>query len=270
MRYEPSIGDEFGRCDREVKCGYFLKPKGQSVPKPEPAPQHPKVYIPFDLLKQTWAGYTKNTFIQYLQKRFSHEQISKAISTYKLGTTKDGGCCFPYIDEAQRIHAVQIRRFNEQGHGIGNGWLHKLVKIEGYNKQELKVGCLFGAHLLSSDNDKPILLVESPKTAVIASIQYPEALCMAAFNKSSLSSAKVQALKGRSVLVSPDSDAYEDWTEKVERFKLEFPSIQFRITEALKGMESGLDLADLIEQEPINKGAFELANFIHFYFKKPI
>ncbi|WP_394341409.1 DUF6371 domain-containing protein [Salinimicrobium sediminis] len=42
-----------------------------------------------------------------------------------------------------------------------------------------KIECLFGLHLLNSDKQKAIALVESEKTAVIASIAFPQFIWMA-------------------------------------------------------------------------------------------
>ena len=56
-------------------------------------------------------------------------------------------------------------------------------------------------------------LVESPKNALFGAVAFPELLWVAAGNKYNLSREALQPLRGRDVMVFPDCDAIEEWTQ---------------------------------------------------------
>ena len=76
--------------------------------------------------------------------------------------------------------------------------------------------CLFGEHLLKMYPDKVVALVESEKSALIASGVYPEYIWLATGGKSQLSIDKLKVLKGRTVIMFPDVDGYEYWKNKAK------------------------------------------------------
>ena len=78
------------------------------------------------------------------------------------------------------------------------------------------VQCLFGEHLLKMYPDKVVALVESEKSALIASGVYPEYIWLATGGKSQLSIDKLKVLKGRTVIMFPDVDGYEYWKNKAK------------------------------------------------------
>ena len=74
--------------------------------------------------------------------------------------------------------------------------------------------CLFGEHLLKIYPDKFVAIVESEKSAIIASCLMSELICLAAGNLNGLSIEKCLALKGRDVKLYSDLSAFEKWNEK--------------------------------------------------------
>ena len=256
VRYVDSVTGEclpsqFGRCDRESKCGYHNKPtfeKDQDfkpykvfTPKPKPQPQTP---IPFEVLAGTLTDYDKNVFIQNLLGRvafpFKSIEIESVISLYYLGTVASfgGAVAFPFIDNKNNIRAIQVKQFNETNHTTKTSFLHGILKYQysqrgdrlpdwlpAYELNDLKVSCLFGEHLLSKYPLNPIALVEAPKSAIYGTLYFglpnvPERfLWLAVYNLSSLNVVKCKALQGRDVVLFPDlsqdGKAFDLWNSKL-------------------------------------------------------
>jgi hypothetical protein len=88
-------------------------------------------------------------------------------------------------------------------------WMHTALKLPDFNLSQ----CLFGEHLLC-DNTKTVAIVESEKTAVIASIYYPEMIWLACGGCGNLSLKLCEPLKGREVVLFPDAGKFDEWTRK--------------------------------------------------------
>ncbi len=204
------LPEEYGRCDREIKCGYHHNPytdqqyqitarensttwqprlnrKNKSKPASKLFP------IPLDVLSSTLGGYDQNKFVQNLLTNvpfpFDSMDIERVIAQYYLGTEQSGylagAVTFPFIDMQGRVMAIQVKKFDHSNHSARTSFLHKIIENELYNKGEplpewlknyntndKKVTCLFGAHLLSRYPNNPVALVEAPKSAVYASLYY--------------------------------------------------------------------------------------------------
>jgi hypothetical protein len=228
------IPKQYGRCDRESKCGYLLNPykdgysqavwgqeqgnktdwKPQRLKsKKKPLNKPKRAFIPVEVLNRTRAGYDENVFIQNLLTAidfpFESQDVEKVISLYHLGTIQNGyrsgATTFPFIDVNNNIRAIQVKQFDEKNHTKGTDFLHSIIEkqhtrnnkplpvwLEEYNKNETKVSCLFGEHLLSKYPHNPVALVEAPKTAIYGTLYFgvPEQptnfLWLAVYNLSSL------------------------------------------------------------------------------------
>ena len=153
------LPEQYGRCDRESNCGYFLNPytdgytkriwqkeQGNSSELPnnwkpykQPIKRKPKpepIFIPVEVLKQTLSGYEQNVFIQNLLNRvkypFEVSDIEKVISLYNLGTVKNGyrkgSITFPFIDIQNKVRAIQVKQFDEANHTTGTDFLHSIIE----------------------------------------------------------------------------------------------------------------------------------------------
>ena len=302
------LPDQYGRCDRESKCGYFLNPykdgyakaiweqeqgnktdwkpqQRKRIKKPVNKPQ--RAFIPVEVFNLTRAGYEQNTFIQNLLTRvafsFEVQDIEKVISLYHLGTVQNGyrkrANTFPFIDAQGNIRAVQVKQFDEANHTTGTDFLHSIIEkhhsrnnkplpewLEAYNKNETKVSCLFGEHLLSKYPYNPVALVEAPKTAIYGTLYFgfPEQptnlLWLAVYNLSSLNLNKCKALKDRNVYLFPDlskdGKAFELWSNKANEIQKRLQGTYFHVSDLLEQLapqqdkEQGKDIADyLIKQD---------------------
>jgi len=284
VRYVDSVTGEclpsqFGRCDRESKCGYHNKPafeKDQDLkpykvftPKPKPQPITP---IPFEVLAGTLTDYDKNVFIQSLLGRvafpFEPIEIESVISLYYLGTVASfgGAVALPYIDINNNIRAIQVKQFDEANHTTKTSFLHGILKYQysqrgdrlpdwlpAYELNDLKVSCLFGEHLLNKYPLNPIALVEAPKSAIYGTLYFglpnvPERfLWLAVYNLSSLNVAKCQALQGRDVVLFPDlsqdGKAFDLWNSKLNELN-NIKGARFTISDLLEREASEAERAN--------------------------
>lgn len=249
--------------------------------------QKQSFFYPLEILSRTRSGYEQNTFIQTLLQRvpfpFEVQDIEKVISLYHLGTIQNGyrkgAITFPFIDIMGNIRAIQVKQFDEQNHTTGTDFLHSIIEkhhtrnnkplpewLEAYNKNETKVSCLFGEHLLSKYHSNPVALVEAPKTAIYGTLYFgfPEQptnlLWLAVYNLSSLNLNKCKALKGRNVFLFPDlskdGKAFELWSNKANGIQKRLKGTYFHVSDLLEQLapqqdkEQGKDIADyLIKQD---------------------
>lgn len=257
----------------------------KAAPQPEPEP----VFFDFDTFKQTLVPerYEKNTFIQNLfykvQFPFEADGVTKVIQLYRLGTVASGyrvgANTFPFIDVNQNVRAIQVKQFNEKNHTTGTDFLHSIIEkhhtrnnqplpewLKAYVRQEKRISCLFGEHLLSKHPNNPIALVEAPKTAVYGTLYFglPETpenfLWLAVYNKSSFSFDKLKVLQGRFVYVFPDlskdGKTFKEWETKAKDYEQQLPGTHFIFSDLLERLapetdkSKGNDLADyLIKQD---------------------
>jgi len=254
---------QYGRCDREINCAYHLNPYsnglmkdyGQIAPvskqiKPNPSPKSISS-IPFDVLNKSRSNYECNNLIQWLLSIFDSKTTTERISRYHIGTSNhwQGATVFWQIDQQGRIRTGKIilysndtgKRFKEPNRIT---WVHKVLRLAEFTLQQ----CLFGEHLLLG-NSKPIAIVEGEKTAIIASVYFPQVVWLATGNLNGLTAERCQVLKGRKVYLFPDLGCFDRWQAKanelsnIAHFTIS-DLLECTATEAEK--EQGLDLADFL------------------------
>ena len=126
-------------------------------------------------------------------------------------------------------------------------WVHSVLHKGDYNLKQ----CFFGEHLLPEDKSRPVALVESEKTALIASYYLPQFLWIASGGKNGCFNANsLSVLVGRSVVLFPDLEATDYWQGKISLMKSYGINVQlFDYLEA-KATENerkeGYDIADYI------------------------
>lgn len=265
--------------------------------KPEIKPESQITYFDFDTLNQTLKGYEKNVFIQNLLCNilypFDVSDIEKVISMYGLGTITEGymagAVTFPFIDKNGNVRTIQVKQFDKENHTINTNFLHAIIEkdctrnkkelpewLRLYLKNEKKVTCLFGEHLLSKYPNNPIALVEAPKTAIYGTLYFgfPEnendLLWLAVYNKSSFSFDKIISLKGRFVYVFPDlskeGNTFKEWKEKADEFEQRLNGTEFKVFDLLEKIASeadkikGYDIADFLIKQDWRKYRKAFAN----------
>jgi hypothetical protein len=281
VRYIDSETGEYidasvGKCNRENKCGYHLKPQqfferngkpfmpyggyhGLLSSKRITNPLKP-TYIPPWIYQESLLP-AKNNFLEYLRKLVGKDAMMKLREAYRIGCSEHwkGATVFWQLDTKGLIRTGKImlydriigKRIKEPYSHIT--WAHTAHKLPEFNLNQ----CLFGEHLLVG-NDKPVGIVESEKTAIICSHYLPEMIWLATGGKSNFKAELFNKLKEREVTFFPDLGAYAAWEEKImnELSFIKKRSIDTTIENCATEQEraDGLDLADFLI---VNKGLFE-------------
>lgn len=292
QEYLPEI---YGKCDREMNCSYHLNPYKNGYAKDntikndfvyqtiKPTVKPKRVFIPKDVFYKTRKEYEINTFIQNLLNNiafpFESKDIEQIIAQYHLGTItkgyRKGATTFPFIDIDNNVRAIQVKKFDKHNHTIGTDFLHSIIEkhykrnkqqipnwLKAYSKNETKVSCLFGEHLLSKHPLNPVALVEAPKTAIYGTLYFgfpnnpKNLLWLAVYNLSSLNINKCKTLKGRNVYLFPDlskeGKAFNLWSNKAQKIQQQLENSFFKVSDLLEELapnqdkEEGKDIADYL------------------------
>lgn len=249
------IEEKFGRCDREVNCGYFVKPEEEAVPfEPKPyEPPKPPSFIDPQHAINTYKDYDQSNLFKWMISIAGEARVYSMIQQYRVGVddsgpyTKDWVIFWQY-DMQNRIRSGKIIKYDNTGHRCKDSsatWYHSKIRFNqpvfpDFNLRQ----CLFGEHLIPSTN-KPIAIVESEKTALIASLFIDKYLWLGCGGIQELRAEKVAVLKNRSVTVFPDLGAYDNW-------KIKADDLGFNTSDHLEKIatdqdrEQGKDLADFL------------------------
>ena len=259
------VHETVGRCDRENNCAHHYTPKQYftdnninfdrkptictPITKPQPAPS----FIDMDILKKTLTGYEKNELVKFLCGVFGVEVTKKVIERYFVGTSKNGGAIFWQVDLLNKVRTGKVIQYDESGHRrkdvtLPVQWVHSLLKIPSFHLSQ----CLFGEHLLR-DTTKKVAIVESEKTAIIASVYLPNMIWLATGGSNGINIDKCQCLKGRNVILYPDAGMFDKWNEKAKELsKLCIISVSTLVEQhaADTDKKAGYDIADYLLQNP--------------------
>lgn len=268
------IAPSVGRCNRESNCGYHYTPKQYFQdnnilfdtpppkgyrPKPVTPLLKPVSFIPVEVFTAGLKRYNTNNFVKYLIDLFGIDIAYRVCEAYFIGTSKHwpGATVFWQIDTKGKIRTGKImlyspttgKRVKEPFNHIT--WVHKALKqpeparpAGGFELRQ----CLFGEHLLQ-DKTNPVAIVESEKTAVIASVYLPRFIWLAVGSLTNLNAEKCSVLKGRSVILFPDLNGFEKWNTKAKELShiariTVSDLLERKATEAER--KDGLDLADYL------------------------
>lgn len=250
------LSDEFGRCDRESNCGYYLKPATEfkntfevvNIPKPKPS------FHCLELVEKTFLGSYQNNFIDFLKTIFPDKEVSEAVKKYLIGTWSNwkGTTIFWQIDQLENVHHGKVMMYepatgkrakNKEGNGIFST-VRSLLKLDNFNLEQ----CLFGLHLIN-ENTETVALVESEKTAVLMSIFKPEYIWLATGSKGGFKYDFLKAIKQCKIVAFPDKSEYNDWLNKAT--DLNGFGFKISVSDWLENTDNseGTDLADVYINE---------------------
>jgi hypothetical protein len=131
-------------------------------------------------------------------------------------------------------------------------WVHSKLKKSGtlpedYNLQQ----CFFGEHLLTIYPEATVCIVESEKSALISAAIFPNFIWLASGGIQGLAVDKCKVLKDRTVILYPDLNAFDKWSEKASLIKNQC-SCEITVSTLLEDISTpeakakGLDVADFM------------------------
>lgn len=214
-------GAEFGRCDREQNCGYQRYPDGERYTVTEPQKIQPREQLEYagdDLYIST-----DSNLFDWAVSLLGLNDAVLAWSNYNVGCI-GGRIIWWQIDREGVIRTGKVMSYLSNGHRDksdqwGVTWAHKHPQLKNLFKGEELQQCLFGEHLLKSNPNKTVALVESEKTAVIMSRFLPEYVWLATGGSQGIkSNERLAVLSGRKVLLIPDNGQYYAWKRAAELY----------------------------------------------------
>jgi hypothetical protein len=242
------LADEiYGRCDREVECGYFRYPKGLNTLSPlefTPPPIKKPSFIDAEMVTKSMSNYTINPFVNFLKKECDDKTVDWLIERYRLGTSKKfgGSVVFWQIDILGKVRTGKVMHYNSETGKRSNSitWAHKLINAPDFELRQ----CLFGLHLVT-ENVTTVAIAESEKTAILFSVKRPDIVWLATGSLSNFSKKLLDPLKGLLVKVFPDKGCYDKWLEVANACNKDGFNIQVsKIMEETEA-DKGADLADI-------------------------
>lgn len=270
-KFVPIVGEElYGYCH---SCGESFFPQSEKsdfnhmpvkqlyrVERPKPLPS----FIDYKYVRASQRQFSENSFFVFIKKMFGERIAIDLFSKYKVGTAAYylGATVFWQIDIHGRPRTGKIMGYDpDDGKRIKEPkeqltWVHSVLRLPDFNLQQ----CLFGEHLLKEKSpDIPVAIVESEKTAIIASHFFPDYLWLATGGKSNLKDTLFDPLRGRNVMLFPDGGEFTFWKDKADKIQKQFIDINFYISNILErkvsqtDISEGYDIADYLIAESQNK-----------------
>ena len=265
-----------GRCDHEHSCGYHFSPSDYFRENPEESislsrkhvitPKNLSVtikeqlpsFIDRSIMEQTLSHYAINPLYTFLARCMGKAEADRLCSLYRIGTSRKwgGAAIFWQVDYNGRVRTGKIMLYDAttgkrvkhpQSHVC---WVHTEMRLKDYHLRQ----CFFGEHLLSLYPDWKVFVVESEKTAVIASHFMPDVLWVATGGKNGCFNERaISSLAGRDVVLMPDLGATQEWQARLPMLDKVCRSVSVNdILETMATDEQrsqGLDIADFLLME---------------------
>jgi predicted P-loop ATPase len=243
FRYYEGLPREFGICDRENNCGFHNKPHGvihAMLDYTAPTPKEPAkiIYPNVEYCNGILNNQSSNFHLFCINKlQITPEHLKK----WKVGTNENDTAFLYQTEAKQYVNIV----FIEYGTNCKRNKKKFPFSLKSNNSIEKYSLCLFGSHILSPiTENKTVCLVESEKTACIASFFYPQFDWLATGGNNKLTGEKIHILYNRSVFYVNDADKAGKESSTLKRLT-EYKQ-NFQIINLFPDRNDGYDLADAI------------------------
>lgn len=257
------LSSEYGMCD-STSCAYNYSPyeypptESQKGEKIDLTLLEEKTYfnsIPVSVFKRSFKNKYQDTLSRYLLKNFDEQKVKKVLKKYRVGCANlFGGESTVFWNIAKEnqstiILSGKIMKYTKEGNRDKTSgypkmkWVHNFYKGDWSLKQ-----CLFGDFLLKDENI-PVRVVESEKTAIILSIlDDKDIINIASGGLYGLKEDKLKRLEPFKVTFYPDKGkAYDYWNKKINSYMEENKKLRWKVSNILetdKTLEEGDDLID--------------------------
>lgn len=192
-------------------------------------------FIPVQMVEATERRVTESNLFVWLSGEFGDEAAMMAMRRYRVGATKhtDGrgyrAASLPYINTSGdcvdcKIFHIDPTTGSRKTAPALMSWIDREGKTQELRSTwalaELKKNdkprkwCNFGDHLLQDNPTAAVCVVESEKTALVASIVYPSRLWIAVGSKNNLNPERCAPYRGREIIIYPDRDNIKDKPRK--------------------------------------------------------
>jgi hypothetical protein len=253
-----------GRCNRRDKCGYHYSAKdylqdnkieSRSIITARKPERRNASLLPWDLVDKSSVHRGENYFVEWLRSMLPEETVSAVVNQYHIGTALKpwrGSVIFWQVDASGNVRTGKVMLYNrETGKRVKNpidhfSWIHAIMtkagRLSDFNLQQ----CFFGEHLTTGA--KRIAIVESEKTAILASVFFPRFTWIASGGLCNLTREKSRVLTGKDVFLFPDKGCFNEWTKRANEIR-DFARVEVSdFLERLPGKPDGYDLADLLSE----------------------
>jgi hypothetical protein len=294
--YEGFHGTQYGKCERSGNCGYHAMPPSEEAQKEgfklraenNKAPEPDVIYPEQKPLAEIANNHNSNFHKFCLKLGITHDHLK----LWGIGT-RDDKTIFLFKDVAGMYCNAKSFKFKEDGHrdkstnsyslkpykcnGCGAAYEHTAQKCNSCGKNKTIFPdeskkfrlCIFGEHTWSEEKNeagrfiKKLCLVESEKTAVIASFFYSQYDWGAYSAAKSLTDEKI----GTGILFNRDIYNLRDADKAGREGHAEKQLLKWGITctpvDLFKEREDGYDIADAIIDETrpvIEEGIIQVKN----------
>jgi hypothetical protein len=248
------VNEEFGRCDRELACGYQHLPNSNtenhhfqvnSEIKPS---NKPFSVIPKKFYQESMAQFQNNNLFQFLSETFEQDHVVKVVHKYHMGSNPFNPIqtVFWQVDQDSKIRTGEIIEYQKNGKRNRNKnpyWMHKLlIKHNHLTQFELRQ-CAYGIDQIGGKN---IAIVEGAKTAIIASLKLPDNTWIGTQGVHGLNKDLIKLLDPKKTILVPDCGYEKIWKQKAQGL--------YQIFSLNKLTDEGGDIADiLLEYRSENK-----------------
>lgn len=204
----------------------ILRPRRPSlIALPPPPSYHDPTYV-----ASTLGHYERNDFAIYLRRLLGTPKANELLRLFQVGTGREWhiapywprSTIFWQIDERMSVRAGKIMHYSPatgkrlQDAFLQPNWVHKLERLNDFHHEQ----CLFGLQQLSQQSTtKPVAIVESEKTAIIATAFEPGYIWLASGGLGNLSANKCRVLAGRDLTLFPDLKGFEKWSNKANELR---------------------------------------------------
>jgi hypothetical protein len=222
----------------------------KAIKQPDPIkPSFHSLQLQDKIIREYESQQFDDNLTTYLLSQFTVDEVQRATQNYYLTGANyfwNNATLFWQIDTKEQIHACKIMLYNKlTGTRIKEpynyiNWLHNTLKEPEFNLNQ----CLFGLHLINTDYQKEIAIVESEKTAIMMSIFLPQYIWIATGSKSNFKFELLKPLKKRKCIAFPDKGEFDAWNTKAN--ELNQQGFKIAVSNLLEktAFKNGFDLAD--------------------------